>query len=66
MIVAVLEHRPTTKGVYMSLLRDRMSRDMERRGRGPEWKGVHIAALMFLYRRTLGKPEMVSFLAICS
>jgi integrase/recombinase XerD len=90
----------------MSLLRDRMSRDMERAGlavrtrsqyiaaiermalffgRNPEtlgpddiraWDdelhrqglssgclGVQAAALIFLYRRTLGRPEMVSFLS---
>lgn len=90
----------------MGLLRDRMSRDMERAGlvprtrtqyiaaiasmaaffnRGPEllgpddirawddrlqgrnlspgWLGIHTAALMFLYRRTLSRPEMVSFLS---
>ena len=90
----------------MSLLRDRMSRDMERAGLAPltrkeyiaairhmtsslafpwrtwalrtsaveddEWTGagwgrvgarVHVAALLFLYRKTLGRPELVSFLA---
>lgn len=103
--MAVLEHRPITKGVFMSLLRDRMSRDMERaglaprtrtqyiaairhmteflmrppellvpddirswddemhrRGHGQDWLGVHVAALRFLYRRTLFRPEMTSFL----
>lgn len=90
----------------MSLLRDRMSRDMERaglaqltrkeyiaairhmteflgrppeelgaddirawddemyrRGLGVSWVRVHVAALVFLYRKTLPRPELVSFLA---
>ena len=90
----------------MSLLRDRMSRDMERAGlavrtrsqyivaidrmtqffgKSPDllgfddlraWDdelhrrglssgclGVHVAAQKFLYRRTLGQPELVSFLS---
>jgi len=106
LVVAVLEHRPTTKGVYMSLLRDRMARDMERaglaactrkeyiaairhmvaflrrepealsvddvrdwidemhrRGRGPDWIRVHNAAMAFLFRKTMGRPELVSFLS---
>ena len=105
-MVAVYQHRPTNKGGYMSLLRDRMLRDMERaglalrtrehyigairqmtrflkrppeelsaddirawddemerRGNSPQWKAIHVAALLFLYRRTLGRPEMVSFLS---
>lgn len=37
--------------------------EMDRRGNGPDWKGVHVAALLFLYRRTLARPEMVSFLS---
>jgi integrase/recombinase XerD len=37
--------------------------EMDRRGRGPDWKAVHVAALLFLYRRTMARPEMVSFLA---
>lgn len=104
--MVVLMHRPMTKGVFMSLLRDHMSRDMERaglaprtrtqyiaairhmtafhkrapdllrpddirawddemhrRGFGPNWLRVHMAALKFLYCRTLSRPEMVSFLA---
>jgi len=36
--------------------------EMNRRGNGPDWLGIHIAALKFLYRRTLGRPDMVSFL----
>ena len=98
-----------TKGVFMSLLRDRMSQDMERaglaprtrtqyiaaiqhmaefnrrppellgpddirawddemrrRGFGPDNVGVHVAALLFLYRKTLSRPEMVSFLSFPS
>jgi site-specific recombinase XerD len=39
--------------------------EMERRGNSPQWKAIHVAALLFLYRRTLGKPEMVSFLSYC-
>ena len=38
--------------------------ELERRGKSPEWKAPHISALLFLYRRTLGKPEMVSFLSV--
>ena len=37
--------------------------EMHRRGRGPDWLGVHVAALRFLYTRTLPRPEMVSFLS---
>jgi site-specific recombinase XerD len=37
--------------------------EMQRRGHGPDWLGVHMAALKFLYRRTLCRPEMVSFLS---
>jgi integrase/recombinase XerD len=105
LIVAVVEHRPTTKGVCMSLWRDRMARDMERanlsertrkhyiyaveilarfhnkspdllgpndiraweddlisRGLGPNIRRVYLAAAAFLYRKTLSRPEMVSFL----
>jgi len=36
--------------------------EMHRRGHGPDWLGVHVAALKFLYRATLFRPEMVSFL----
>jgi len=36
--------------------------EMHRCGRGPNWIRVHVAALKFLYRRTLNRPEMVSFL----
>ena len=36
--------------------------EMHRRGHGPDWLGVHVAALRFLYRVTLFRPEMVSFL----
>jgi len=105
LIVAVLEHRPTIKGVCMSLWGDRMARDMERanlsertrkqyiyaveilarfhdkspdllgpddiraweddlisRGLGPNIRRVYLAAAGFLYRKTLSRPEMVSFL----
>lgn len=105
MIVAVRQHRPTTKGVSMSLWRDRMARDMERghlsertrkqyiyaieilarfhhkspdllgpddlraweddlirRGLGPNIQRVYLAAAAFLYRKTLSRPEVVSFL----
>jgi len=37
--------------------------EMHRRGLGASWVRVHVAALLFLYRRTLPRPEMVSFLA---
>jgi site-specific recombinase XerD len=36
--------------------------EMHRRGYGPSSVRVHVAALLFLYRRTLARPEMVSFL----
>lgn len=104
--MAVFEHRPMTKGVYMSLLRDRMIRDLKRAGRAqhtikqytiavrllakfhrkspdlltpddiraweeellrrdlsPSTRGVYLAAAAFLYRRTLGRPEMISFIS---
>ena len=35
--------------------------EMERRGNGPDWLGIHIAALKVLYRKTLSRPDMVSF-----
>jgi site-specific recombinase XerD len=93
------------KGVFMSLLRDRMIRDLERAGRAqhtikqytiavrllakfhrkspdlltpddirgweeelirrhlsPSSRHVYLSAAAFLYRRTLGRPEMVSFI----
>lgn len=37
--------------------------EMHARGKSPQWIRVHIAALVFLYRKTLGRPEMVSFLS---
>ena len=37
--------------------------EMQRRGNGPDWLGIHIAALKFLYRKTFSRPDMVSFLA---
>jgi integrase/recombinase XerD len=37
--------------------------EMHRRGQGASWMRVHMAALLFLYRKTLPRPEMVSFLA---
>jgi site-specific recombinase XerD len=36
--------------------------DMVRRGLGPNIRRVHLAAVAFLYRKTLSRPEMVSFL----
>jgi site-specific recombinase XerD len=36
--------------------------EMHRCGCGPNWIRVHVAALKFLYRKTLNRPEMVSFL----
>jgi site-specific recombinase XerD len=36
--------------------------ELYRRGHGPDWIRIHHAALSFLYRRTLSRPEMVSFL----
>ena len=105
LVVTVYLHRPTTKGVFMSLLRDRMIRDLERAGRAqhtikqytiavrllanfhgkspellmpddiraweedlvkrdlsPSSRHVYLSAAAFLYRRTLGRPEMVSFI----
>jgi transposase InsO family protein len=35
--------------------------DMVRRGLGPNIRRVHLAAVAFLYRKTLSRPEMVSF-----
>jgi site-specific recombinase XerD len=104
--MAVLEHRPMKRGFYMSLLRDRMSRDLERAGlaprtrkhyiaaiarmiqflgRSPEqltpddirhwedemrrrafgsnWTRIHLAALKFLFNKTIYRPEMVSFIS---
>ena len=37
--------------------------EMARRGLGASWTRVHVSALLFLYRKTLGRPELVSFLA---
>jgi len=37
--------------------------EMTKRGRSSSWLIVQIAALMFLYRKTLGRPELVSFLS---
>ena len=37
--------------------------EMHARGNSPEWIRVHMAALAFLYKKTLGRPEMVSFFA---
>lgn len=36
--------------------------ELRRRKYSQGWHGIHTAALMFLYRRTLWRPEMVSFL----
>jgi site-specific recombinase XerD len=36
--------------------------EMLRRGFGPASIRIHVAALIFLYRKTLARPEMVSFL----
>lgn len=36
--------------------------EMHRRGLSAEWMRVHMAAITFLFKRTLGKPEMVCFL----
>lgn len=49
---------------------DQMSREdlqawddeLHQRGRGPDWIRVHLAALVFLYRRTLGRPDLVDFI----
>jgi len=43
--MAVLTHRPTTKGVFMGLLRGRMSHDMERYGLAPGTREEYIAAI---------------------
>jgi integrase/recombinase XerD len=37
--------------------------EMTGRGKSASWLGVQIGALSFLYRKTLGKPELVSFLS---
>jgi site-specific recombinase XerD len=37
--------------------------ELRRSGIAPGWFGVHIAAIRFLYRRTLARPEMVTFLS---
>ena len=37
--------------------------ELRRRGLSPGELGIQVAAQMFLYRRTLGRPEMVSFLS---
>lgn len=36
--------------------------EMKRRGYGPDWRGIQVAALRFLYLKTLSRPDMVSFL----
>lgn len=36
---------------------------LERSGIGAQWLGVHFAALRFLYCKTFGRPEVVSFLS---
>jgi len=36
--------------------------EMQRRGLGSSWNRVHVAALLFLFRRTLARPDLVSFL----
>ena len=37
--------------------------EMSRRGKSASWAILQMAALSFLYRKTLGKPELVSFLS---
>jgi len=37
--------------------------EMHRRGLGASWIRVHMAALLFLFRKTYPRPELVSFLA---
>jgi integrase/recombinase XerD len=37
--------------------------EVSRRGKSASWVVLHLAALQFLYRKTLGRPELVSFLS---
>ena len=37
--------------------------EVSQRGRSASWVVVHLAALAFLFRKTLGRPELVSFLS---
>lgn len=32
-------------------------------GKSPSWVAIHLAALSFLYRKTLGRPELVAFIS---
>lgn len=65
--IAAIRHMAEFHGRSPDLLEPDDIRDwddeMQRRGNGPDWTRVHVAALAFLYRRTLSRPEMVSFLA---
>jgi integrase/recombinase XerD len=36
--------------------------ELSARGKSPSWLCTHLAALLFLYRKTLGRPEVVSFI----
>src|ERR1700737_3194550 len=37
--------------------------ELSARGRSASWMKMHLAALTFLYRKTLGRPEQVSFIS---
>ena len=37
--------------------------ELTARGRSASWLKTHLAALTFLYRKTLGRPELVSFIS---
>jgi site-specific recombinase XerD len=37
--------------------------ELTSRGKSASWLTMHLAALVFLYRKTLGRPELVSFLS---
>jgi site-specific recombinase XerD len=37
--------------------------ELTSRGKSASWLRMHLAALLFLYRKTLGRPELVSFVS---
>lgn len=38
--------------------------ELTSRGKSASWLRMHLAALLFLYRKTLGRPELVSFVSL--